>query len=69
MQRIKIGKKGNIHTYFLHLKSAIRQHIALSILCINAFSSSFCFYWHIFVRILLTYPAMPAKNLTKIRSI
>ena len=35
-------------------KSVIRPHITLSILCIDAFSQSFCFYWRLFVSFFLT---------------
>lgn len=63
---IKISRNGIV---WLKPQSAIRPHITLSILYIDAFSLSFCFYWRLFVSFFLTQPAMPAKNITKIRSI
>ena len=40
-------------------KSGIIAHITLSILCIDAFSLSFCFYWRLFVRFFLNNGSVP----------
>lgn len=42
---IRISRNGIV---WLKPQSAIRPHITLSILYIDAFSLSFCFYWRLF---------------------
>ena len=42
---IRISRNGIV---WLKPQSAIRPHITLSILCIDALSLSYCFYWRLF---------------------